>query len=90
MEDYLIPCLSKYLFNIECLGCGAQRAFLLLIEGEFIEAFKMYPAIYTVLLFLGIGLIYYFNKNKNLLLLLKILVGLNLTIMIISYIYKHI
>lgn len=89
MEDYLIPCISKYLFGVECLGCGAQRALLLILEGNFMAAFKMYPAIYTVLLFVVIAIAYYFKKSKHLLILLKILIGVNLSIMIIAYLYKH-
>lgn len=89
MEDYLIPCISKYLFGIECLGCGAQRALLLILEGKFVEAFKMYPAIYTVLIFVGMASVYYFKRSKKLLMLLKIMIAINLTIMILSYLYKH-
>lgn len=51
-EDYLIPCLNKKLFGVECLGCGFQRSVLHLLRGEFAEAFHLYPAIYTLLLFL--------------------------------------
>jgi hypothetical protein len=49
----MIPCLFKYLFGIECLGCGLQRAIALLFKGDFSGAFQMYPAIYMVLLFIG-------------------------------------
>lgn len=90
MEDYLIPCFSKTLFDVECLGCGAQRALLLIFQGKFIDAFKMFPAIYTIIiLFVVIG-IYSYSKNKNHWVLLKILAFINLTIMLISYAYKHI
>ncbi|MBL4604087.1 MAG: DUF2752 domain-containing protein, partial [Flavobacteriaceae bacterium] len=40
----MLPCYSKQLFGVDCLGCGLQRSFILLTKGEFIEAFKMYPA----------------------------------------------
>ncbi len=39
--------------GIECTGCGIQRAAVLLYHGEFVEAFKMYPAIYPLILLLG-------------------------------------
>ena len=48
LEEYMLPCLNKKLFGVDCLGCGIQRALSLLIHGEFIAAFKMYPAIYTL------------------------------------------
>ena len=50
MEEYMLPCLNKKLFGIECLGCGIQRATAFLFKGEFLLAFKTYPAIYTLIL----------------------------------------
>lgn len=57
LEKYMLPCLNKKLLGIECMGCGLQRSFSLLIQGEFVAAFKMYPAIYPlVFLFITIGI----------------------------------
>lgn len=59
-KDYMLPCLNKKLFGVECPGCGLQRAASLLLHGEFTAAFKMYPAIYPMillLLFLGSTLV---------------------------------
>ena len=53
MEGYMLPCLNKKLFGIECPGCGAQRSISLLFHGEFIEAFHMYPATFTIIPLLG-------------------------------------
>ncbi len=87
-EDYMIPCLSKKLFNIECFGCGLQRSVSLLFHGEFIAAFKMYPAIYTLIpLFLLIGInIFYKFKNANI--IINILALASVSIIIINYILK--
>ncbi|PIF01541.1 MAG: hypothetical protein CR994_00730 [Maribacter sp.] len=49
LDDYMIPCLNKKLFGIECPGCGGQRAISLLFKGEFADAFAMYPAIFTII-----------------------------------------
>jgi len=43
MEEFLLPCLNKQLFGLECYGCGSQRAMLLLFDGEFSAAFRMFP-----------------------------------------------
>ena len=84
----MIPCMNKKLFGIECPGCGTQRSFLLLINGEFSTAFHIFPAIYsTLLLFLFLGL-HFIDKSRD---YQKIIIGLaisNALIMIISYIYK--
>jgi Protein of unknown function (DUF2752) len=88
MEDYMLPCLNKKLFGIECLGCGIQRATALLFEGEFVAAFKVYPAIYTLILlvlFLLFNLTVKFRFDR----LIKIsLIVLNILIIVISYAIK--
>lgn len=87
-EDYMIPCLNKKLFGFECLGCGLQRSASLLFHGEFIAAFKMYPAIYTLIpLFLLIGInIFYKFKNANK--IINLLAIASVSIIIISFIIK--
>ena len=87
-EDYMIPCLNKKLFGFECLGCGLQRSVSLIFHGEFIAAFKMYPAIYLLIpLFLLIGVnIFYKFKNANK--IINILAIVSVSIIIISYIIK--
>jgi len=88
MEDYMLPCLNKQLFGIDCLGCGIQRATALLFKGEFIEAFKMYPAIYTLIilfLFLITNIWVKFKYDR----IVKIsLIVLNVLIVVISYLIK--
>ena len=80
--------MNKKLFGIDCIGCGTQRAFILLIKGDFGNAFQMFPAIYTtLLLFVFLGL-YFIDKSRN---YHKIIIGLAITnavIMIIAYLYK--
>ncbi len=87
-EDYMIPCFSKKLLGFECLGCGLQRSVSFLIHGDFIAAFKMYPAIYTLIpLFILIG-INFFVKFKNANRIINILAITSVLIIIISYIIK--
>jgi len=88
LENFMLPCFSKQLFGIDCPGCGAQRAALLVSKGEFASAFHMFPAIYTTLaffLFLGLHLL---DRSRN---YSKFVIGMAVTnaiIMIVSYIYK--
>ena len=86
----MLPCMSKQLFGVECLGCGTQRAFVLLLKGEFIEAFKMYPAIYTLLLLFAFLTLHIIDKSRN---YSKIVIGLaifNFLVIVISFFYKMI
>ncbi|MCC9073915.1 DUF2752 domain-containing protein [Flavobacterium sp. F-65] len=89
LEKYMLPCLSKTLFGIECLGCGFQRALFLLFQGDFKAAFEMYPALYTSLLFLGIIALYFFDKSRNYKKPLWLFGILNSLIMVLGYAYKH-
>lgn len=57
LQDYMLPCASKQIFGFDCPGCGLQRSILLLFQGEFLAAFKMYPAIYPLLALAGVILL---------------------------------
>ncbi|WP_027125188.1 DUF2752 domain-containing protein [Gelidibacter mesophilus] len=87
-EDFMMPCLNKELFGIECLGCGIQRATILMFQGDFVLAFKMYPAIYTLFL-LALFLIFnLFIKFKYDYSIKMGLIILNVSIVVISYLIK--
>ena len=88
LEDFMLPCVNKEIFGIECLGCGIQRATALVFKGEFVAAFKMYPAIYSLYVLVAFILFNVFVKFKS---ASKIKVGLiilNVIIIIVSYFIK--
>lgn len=88
IEDFMLPCLNKKLFGMECPGCGLQRSFVLLSQGEFVAAFKMYPAIYpllTFIIFLGLSI---FVSFKNLDKIKMYLAILTIATIIINFIVK--
>ena len=88
MEEYMLPCLSKKLFGIDCFGCGIQRAVVLLFQGEFEAAFYMYPAIYSMLLFfLFIG-INFLDKSRNYHKIIMTFGVITAIMMVTSYFYK--
>ncbi len=87
-EDFMIPCMNKQFFGVDCLGCGTQRALLLVLKGDFVAAFHMFPAIYTTLIFFAFLGLHFIDKSRN---YQKIIIGLaivNAIIMIVSYFYK--
>ena len=89
MEDYMIPCLNKKIFGVECLGCGMQRATAFIFSGEFSAAFKIYPAIYT-LFFLGLFLLLsIFIKIKYSETIKAVLMISSIVLIIFNYILKH-
>ncbi len=85
----MIPCLSKTLFGIECLGCGFQRSFLLLLQGDFTASFQMYPALFSSLLFLGFLSFHFIYKGIISQKLIVIVALVNVLFMIGGYFYKH-
>ena len=88
MDEYMIPCMNKKIFGVECPGCGTQRSIALLLDGEFIAAFFMFPAIYTTILLFGFIALHFIDRSHK---YHKIIVGLaivNAVITIIAYIYK--
>ncbi|SMO74387.1 Protein of unknown function [Chryseobacterium rhizoplanae] len=89
IEDFMLTCPSKKFLGVECLGCGAQRAIVLVFEGKFSEAFQMYPAVYTLLLFFFTLSLSFIDKKRKYTNILMGLVIINLIIMIIGYGYKH-
>jgi hypothetical protein len=54
----MLPCAYKYFFGIDCPICGAQRSMLLLLQGNFIESFKMYPPLIFLLTLIFLAIAY--------------------------------
>lgn len=88
VEDYMLPCLNKKIFGIDCLGCGIQRSIALLIQGDFVGAFHMYPAIYTLLLFFGYILLNLRFKFKYAQKIILTLAVINILLIVGSYLIK--
>ena len=88
LEKYMIPCMNKQLFGFDCPGCGMQRALALILKGEFVDAFFMFPAIYTLIAFFGVIALHFLNKKSiyyKIIIALGIIYGL---VLLISCIYK--
>ena len=88
MEDFMLPCLNKQLFGLDCLGCGFQRATAFLFTGEFTQAFKMYPAVFTLwifFIFIGFSMFIEIKNARTIKLTLAIINGV---IILVGYFYK--
>jgi len=88
MENYMLPCMFKKMFGIDCIGCGIQRSFNLILDGEFVKAFTMFPAIYTTLLFFCSVVFYIVDPKYRSHKIVIFLAISNAIIMIASYVYK--
>ena len=88
LESYMLPCFSKKYLGFECMGCGLQRSLAFLVEGEFVAAFNMYPAIYSLLALAGVITVNVFIKIKYATQIISALAALSVAIIIINYIFK--
>ena len=52
-EKYMLPCISKQVFGIDCPGCGLQRSVALLLRGEFAASLLMYPGLLPMMALFG-------------------------------------
>ncbi|GGZ86824.1 DUF2752 domain-containing protein [Algibacter mikhailovii] len=89
MEEFMLPCLNKKLLGFECFGCGIQRSIALILEGEFVGAFHMYPAIYSLTVLFVLILINYFQNFKWGSKIITILAILNAVIIVTSFFIKN-
>ena len=87
-EDYMLPCLNKTMFGLDCMGCGMQRSIALILNGDFMAAFYMYPAIYSLIALLGVIFINYFRNFKHAYNIIIILAGLNVILILGNFIFK--
>jgi len=71
LQDYMLPCVTKQILGFDCPGCGLQRSIILLVQGDFVEAFYMYPAIFALipLIFILIANKYFNFKYANILII---------------------
>ena len=84
----MLPCMFKKMVGVDCIGCGIQRSFNYIFQGEFGKAFYMFPAIYTTILFFISIAFFVIDKKRNYHKIIISLAIVNACIMILSYVYK--
>ena len=87
LEAHQLSCWIKSVIGIECPGCGMQRAVLLLIKGEFLASFRIYPGLFHLLIF-NLAVMKISGIKKIQPGLLKIMGFVCLAIILISYLLK--
>jgi hypothetical protein len=56
LQDHLLPCPFKYITGIDCPGCGFQRSFIALIQGDLHKSFLFYPPAIPLIIFFAYGI----------------------------------
>jgi hypothetical protein len=68
LQDHMLTCPSKKLFGISCPGCGMQRAFIELLQGNVMESLRLYPALIPIMItfcLLAAHLIFKYRKGAK-------------------------
>ncbi|MBU2996603.1 DUF2752 domain-containing protein [Cellulophaga baltica] len=90
LEEFMLPCFSKQTFGIDCPGCGIQRSLALILHGEFIAAFKMYPAIYSLLFLFGFLIFNFFYTAKHANIIINSTAIITISLILVNYLLKFI
>lgn len=88
LERHSLACAYKKHFGFECMGCGIQRAFVLLLKGEFVQSIKTYPPLIPIIIsFLALLLHLIFDLKKGVF-TVKILFIFSSTLIFLNFSYK--
>ncbi|MEM1256972.1 MAG: DUF2752 domain-containing protein [Bacteroidota bacterium] len=88
LQDYMIPCATKQIWGFDCPGCGLQRSVILLMQGDVVGAFHMYPAIFALI---PLALVLIANKFLNFKYANQLIIVLSISsvaMIVINYIFK--
>ena len=88
LQAHQLVCPVKKYVHIDCPGCGMQRSFIALLQGDIVLSLKLHPVTIPLLLFLFYSVLHFLLKFKN---GNRVIVYayLFITILIVSnYIYK--
>ena len=83
-----MPCFYKQISGIDCPGCGMQRSFIELLNGNFIASLKLYPALLPVIFTLCLTASHLFHNFRNGAAFIKYSFIFTTSIIVISYIIK--
>lgn len=86
LEAHQMPCYYKKFLGVECLGCGMQTAFILLLKGEFLESIYTFPALLPILFMVGFLVLHLWFRFKKGPRILKFSFIFTITIMIVHYV----
>lgn len=88
LEKNSMSCFYKKFLGIECPGCGMQRSIIELLKGNFVESFRLYPALTTTIVLMGLLILHIIFKFRNGAKYLLIIFIVNTIIILLNYILK--
>jgi membrane protein insertase Oxa1/YidC/SpoIIIJ len=88
LKEHSVSCSFKKNFHIQCPGCGFQRSFIALIEGNFTDSLKLYPALIPLLSLWLILVLHLIFKFRNGAFIIKYLFLFCVLIIFVNYLIK--
>jgi hypothetical protein len=88
LEAHMGTCAFVSQFNMECPGCGSQRAIIALLKGDLVQSLKLYPALIPYLSTLIIMIAHLIFKFRNGAQILVWSFIFSAGLMIVSYVIK--
>lgn len=78
-------CPYRAYLGIECYGCGAQTALMLLLEGKITESFHTYPALLSLLPLFILLVVSFLDKKRKYRPAILSLTIVNILVILVSY-----
>lgn len=88
LKGFMLSCPSKKLLHIECPGCGFQRSFFALLEGDLGRSWQLYPAMVPVVVLMVYTALHVKFQFRLGAVVIKYLFMLVAVIILTFYIYK--
>ncbi|MBP6456180.1 MAG: DUF2752 domain-containing protein [Chitinophagaceae bacterium] len=88
IKDYFVSCPVKKHLGFDCLGCGFQRSIDALLQGNFGDSFRLYPALFPIIILFSYTLLHLIFKFKFGAKVIIWLFAFTSVVMIISYVIK--
>jgi len=88
LKEHLLACPSRMYLHVECPGCGFQRSFIALLNGDVNASLALYPAtipILIMIIFSALHLKYKFLYGAAIIKYLVIAIAI---VILVFYIYR--
>ena len=92
LQQHMLTCPSRAFLHIDCPGCGMQRSFICLLQGDLKGSLQLHPATIPMLVlvaFASLHLIFKFNRGARVIIFLQMAVAIITLTFYIYKIYQH-
>ena len=88
LQQHLLECSIKASFGFDCPGCGMQRAFIALLQGDFYLSLKYNPSLIPFLLTVVYAISHLIFGFKNGARFIVVFFGTTAIVMLVNFVMK--